>query len=331
MLRHTVSISFVQSAVQKLPDDVLIRVLTRAEIPRGLLQVPAARVSAKSFALLWLAVAHELDDEFFGLDSRRMKVGSFALLCRAILNSGTVGRALKDCLKGFSLFLDDIEGQLSLAYGIASIRIINRIQPVADRRFANETLLVMIHGLMCWLAGQRVQLLRAGFEHPQPLHSNEYKVIFSQVLEFGARSTEIEFDARVLSLPIVQDDKTLKRFLSLAPQTVFLKYKDEDSWTARLRKRLRQGERVSWPNLEEVSAEFKLTPSTLRRRLEGEGTTYQAVKDGLRRDIAIHLLGHTSVSINEIAEVLGFQDKSAFYRAFKRWTGSKPGSYRLRE
>ncbi|WP_253950361.1 helix-turn-helix domain-containing protein [Methylibium sp. T29] len=69
-------------------------------------------------------------------------------------------------------------------------------------------------------------------------------------------------------------------------------------------------------------------PSTLRRRLEAEGGTYQSAKDDLRRDAAIHHLCHSRLSIAEISTLLGFQEPSAFHRAFKKWTGSQPGEYR---
>ncbi|HEU0201452.1 MAG TPA: AraC family transcriptional regulator ligand-binding domain-containing protein, partial [Burkholderiaceae bacterium] len=80
MEKDTVSIYFVNAAVARLSAAAKARVLAAAGLPPELLPVPHARVTAESFAAVWLAVARELDDEFFGLDRRRMKVGSFALL-----------------------------------------------------------------------------------------------------------------------------------------------------------------------------------------------------------------------------------------------------------
>ncbi|HVQ26648.1 MAG TPA: AraC family transcriptional regulator, partial [Planctomycetota bacterium] len=72
-------------------------------------------------------------------------------------------------------------------------------------------------------------------------------------------------------------------------------------------------------------------PTTLRRRLEAEGSSYQGVKDELRRDVAIHQLCTTRLGIAEIGHLLGFQDPSAFHRAFKKWCGVQPGEYRARQ
>jgi AraC-like DNA-binding protein len=69
---------------------------------------------------------------------------------------------------------------------------------------------------------------------------------------------------------------------------------------------------------------------TLSRRLAEEGTTFQAVKDALRRDIAIVQLIKTDLTIGAIGAALGFDDPATFNRAFKSWTGSAPGTYRRR-
>lgn len=329
--KDTVSMYFVEAAVARLSDEARGRVLGMAGIPAELLCASQARVTAESFAALWLAVARELDDEFFGLDARRMKVGSFALLCQAVLPCGNLDRALKRMLRGFRTFLDDIDAELSLDGEHAVIGIDNRIAAPADQRFAEETLLVMIHGLMCWLAGRRIALVRADFGCRRPAHAREYAVMFSEHLQFDAERTSIRFDARSLAMPVVQNSATLRAFLRTAPQSVFLKYKNQDSWSAKLRRRLRGNiGSLDWPSLQDLASEFHVTVTTLRRRLDAEGTSYQDIKDQLRRDAAIDQLCHSALSVAEIAAMLGFQEPSAFHRAFKKWNGVQPGEYRLR-
>jgi len=237
MEKDTVSMHFVVTAVARLSGDARRRVLAAAGIPPELLAAPDARVPAELFAALWLAVAREIDDEFFGLDRRRMKVGSFALLCHAVLHSGNLDRAVKHILRGFAVLLDDISADLRLEGQQAIIAVSNRIEDPEVRRFADETFLVMVHGLMCWLSGKRIPLLSAEFAHSRPPHAHEYTVMYSQHLIFDAEVTAIRFDAKLLRAPIVQNGPTLKLFLRTAPQSVFLKYKNEENWTARLRRR----------------------------------------------------------------------------------------------
>jgi AraC-like DNA-binding protein len=332
MEKHTVSMHFVAAAVARLAKAQRQHVLAAAGIPQTLLPSLQARVPAQSFAALWLAVAREIDDEFFGLDRRRMKVGSFALLCHAVLGNPNLDRAVKHMLRSFAVFLDDIDGELTLQDQEAVITLNNRIEEPQARRFAEETLLVMVHGLMCWLSGKRIPLLSASFAFARPPHADEYIAMYSEKLDFDAELTAIRFDARLLSTPVVQRPESLKVFLRTAPQSVFVKYRNEGSMSARVRRRLRNSiGSPDWPVLEDVASEFHMSPTTLRRRLEGELMSYQGVKDEVRRDAAIHYLCNTSLSVVDIGCLLGFQEPSAFRRAFKKWSSVQPGEYRRRQ
>jgi AraC-like DNA-binding protein len=83
-----------------------------------------------------------------------------------------------------------------------------------------------------------------------------------------------------------------------------------------------------WLDLSAAAHALHMSVSTLHRNLSQEGTTFQTLKDELRRDIAISRLITTNVSLGALATELGFSDSAAFQRAFKCWTGSPPGEYR---
>lgn len=331
--KHTVSVYFVNSAVNHLTMESRERALAASGIQASLLDSGGARVPATAFSALWLAVARELNDEFFGLDSRSMKVGGFALICQAVISCQHLDQAVKRMLRGFAILLDDIEAELLVEGDAALIQVNNRIANGDDRRFAEETLLILVHGLMCWLIGRRIPIDSISFAHSRPQHWREHTTMFSDAVEYNAEATTIRFDGRLLAAPVAQTAPALRRFLRTAPQSVFLKYRNEDSWTAKLRQRLRGrlGELNSWPVLDEIARAEGTTETTLRRRLEREGTSYQQIKDQLRSDIAIDYLCNSNLSVDEISGQLGFQDTSAFHRAFKRWNGLQPGEYRKRQ
>jgi AraC-like DNA-binding protein len=332
MEKSTISNVFVRSAVAALRSDParIRRVFAAAGLSTELLDASHARVPAAQFSALWLAVANELDDEFLGIDSRRMKVGTFGVLCRSLIHAGRLERALQQCLRGFAVVFDDIGAELAVAGQEARLRIINRITAGSTHVFATELFLVILHGVICWLTGRRIAFTRASFDFAEPEQSVEYHLMFCSDLHFDAPITEVWFDARYLDCPLVQDDAGLKRFLREAPQSVFMKYKNTDGWVARVRRRLRKTAGDHWPTLEAMAAELHVTPSTFRRRLEAEGLSYRELKDALRRDMAIDLLCRTSRSVENIASDLGYQEVSAFYRAFRHWTGTRPGTYRQR-
>jgi AraC-like DNA-binding protein len=323
---HTVSAAFVASAVARLTPAARKRVLAACAIAPQVASVAGARVPAAAFGALWLAVASELDDEFFGLDSRRMKVGSFALLCRALLSHATVGGALREAQRGFGLFLDDVRIELRGDSQRARLLLHNRIQPLDARRFADEALLVMLHGLLCWLAGRRVALRATALAWPRPVHAAEYRRMFGAALQFDAPLTLIEFDAAVLQARRAPNAASLREFLRDAPQSVFLKQVSEPVWSERVRRRLRRG--ADWPAAELVAVEWGVSVVTLRRKLAAEGTSWQRVVDEVRHGLALRLLGDRTRSIEQVAASLGYGDARSLHRAFRKWTGAAPGAYR---
>jgi AraC-like DNA-binding protein len=325
----TVAICFVAAALESIrargmDADAL---LAKVGLSPALLEVPQARVSAKHYGELWRLVALTLDDEFFGQDSRRMKAGSFAMLMHSVLNCQTLGQALERSLRFYGLILDDLTA--SLARNSAEASVILRERPaVAPKIFGQEVLLMLVHGVACWLVGRRIPILRAQFSYAEPAHSAEYQVMYSADLTFAASQTAIVFRADYLDLPLVQDERSVKEFLRTAPESILVKYKNGSSLSARIRRRLRQMLPGEVPDFEALAAELNMTTATLRRRLHEEGASYQEIKDQLRRDLAIGYLSHSQRSVMDIALELGFSERSAFHRAFRKWTGASPGEFR---
>ncbi|MGO4332083.1 AraC family transcriptional regulator [Cupriavidus sp. 2TAF22] len=349
MEKHSVAICFVHHAIAGLrargiaPEPVL----QAAGIAPALLAVPQARVSAASYSALWMEVAAALDDEFFGQDSRRMKCGSFAMLCHAVAGSKTLAQGLERVARYFGLLLDDIGVRLVREGAVAAGNDLGKamagqaaagheraalVLAATSQRppgvFAQETMLIMLHGLMSWLLRRRVPVLLAAFSYAQPPYAAEYRLMYSRHLAFDQPATALVFDAAWLEQPVHQDERSLKAFLRDAPHNVVVKYNDRSSIMARVRRQLRALAPERWPTFEQLAQGLHMSPSSLRRRLMEEGGTYQQLKDELRRDLAIEALSHSSRPLAEIAAELGFAEPGAFHRAFRRWTGSRPGAYR---
>lgn len=334
--KDSVSIWFVREALAGLkrrglePDGILSAV----GISSSLIQTDQSRVSSATFGALWLAIAAALDDELFGMDTRRMKVGSFALLCRMGVQTESLHQALGLAIQFFNVVMDDARLELVIESSGARIALLENPvaqRPLPYRIFAHETLLILAHGLMCWLIGRRITLRRASFAYPQPPWWREYLSMYSSELDFDQIRTEIAFDSRHLNAPVVRTTAEAREFLREAPHNFIVKFKDSKSYSARIRKRMRAAPPESWPDFAGLAAELAIPQSSLHRRLAQEGATFRQIKDDLRRDLAIDLLTHSSESMAEIAEALGFAEPSAFHRAFKAWTGVRPGDYRRKE
>lgn len=330
MEKDSISIYFVHAALAPVVRRGMDteQLLCNAGIAPSLLQSHQSRVTAQNFSLLWLGVARALDDELFGQDTRRMKVGSLALLCEMLVDCATLHHALLRMTEFFNLILDDFHCALEAGSRHAQLTIRETPGAGAPRVFGYETLLMLQHGVACWLVGRRIPLIAAAFAYPEPPCSAEYKLMYSERLSFGAGLTSVSFERACLDLPVIQDQRTVKDFVRAAPANIVLKYRNTSGLSAQIRQRLRTAARTEWPDFDDVAHAMHITPSTLRRRLQDEGQSYQIIKDQLRRDMAINALCHSAKSVADISTELGFAEASAFHRAFKKWTGACPGEYR---
>jgi AraC-like DNA-binding protein len=328
--RGTIAICFVEEAlVEAARRGVDVHaLLAAAGIPPSLLASPQARVAPERYGALWHAIARALDDEFFGLDSRPMKYGCFTLLCHSVLHAGTLARALQRALRFLRLVLDDLQGSLVVEGRLARVELLERPGAPPRRMFAYGAFLIVLHGLACWLVGRRIPLLAAEFRCAAPEHADEYRVLFCRDIAFERPTGFVAFDAAYLTLPIIRDEAAMKDFLRSAPANFLVKYRHSASLAARIRRRLRRHPPQEWPDFDTLARELHTTPATLRRRLDEEGQTYRALKDELRRDMAIDYLGRGGLVVAEVASRLGFAEPSAFHRAFRKWTGATPGEYR---
>ena len=328
--KDSVAAYFVQAMIHGLGNDPrrLAAALEQAGIDPLLLEQPAARVPASAFAALWLIQIRELNDEFFRLDSHGMPPGSFALICRALIQEPDLHKAMRQCLGNFALFLSDYRGTLTVRGKRAVISLETRA-PADIARFGDETFLVLMISLMCWLGGRRIPIDRADFRHER-LSLSDDRLLWGPNLTFGTERTEIEFASHYLRLPVVQDLASLKVFLRTAPQWLVIRFRNQHGLASQVHQRLRNSHYSQWPTLQAFALEQHLSPSTFRRRLEREGCSYQEIKDEVRRAVAFEQLRESRASIGHIAEQLGFQEPSAFHRAFKKWTGESPGKYRAK-
>jgi AraC-like DNA-binding protein len=327
--KGTISVQLLNEALlefrQQGFDD--LAVLKQAGISTEPLNKPYGRVPSHLYGQLWLLIARAMDDEFFGMNSRRMKSGSFAYMTRAAIKEPTLGDAVNVVLGFLDLLFDDFSPRLKQHGGIAEIAIIEPPDQ-SSRAFSYFTLWLMIHGLMCWLARRRITILGVDLRCTEPSYIEDYRVMFSTNLRFSRPQSRLLFNAACLDMPVRRSQRDLKRFLGGLPANILVRYRDPQSLAARIRSYLRSIRPERWPTLEALASHFYMASSTLRRKLSLEGQSYQSLKDTVRRDLAIARLDNGEGNFTELAFVLGFADTSAFYKAFKKWTGSTPGQYR---
>lgn len=283
-------------------------------------------VSNVAYGRLWALIGQAMQDEFMGLAARPMRPGGFAMLCHAVLHTGTLERALRRALRFLALVLDDPRGELRLRDGMAEIVLHDLGGPRAA--FAYRTYWLVLMGVACWLVGRRIPLRSLDFRCEAPRDRQDYRQFFGAPVRFGQPVTRLVFDAGFLSLPVIRGEAALRGFLREAPANILVRYRQDHGVSARVRARLAAAQPADWPGFEAMAAELHLSPAGLRRQLRLDGQGYAAIKDDLRLAQARRLLAGPR-SVAQVAADLGYSEPSAFHRAFVKWTGLSPGAYRL--
>lgn len=168
--------------------------------------------------------------------------------------------------------------------------------------------------------------LRVELRGPAPPHRQQYEELFRCQVSFECPADEALFAAGDLRRPLVSHAPELARFFGDQAERTLEEHaggRVEGRVRAELRRALGEG-----PRIDAVAASLGTSARTLQRQLAAERTSFAALLDETRCEVASELLARTSVDMAEISFMIGFSDPNVFYRAFKRWRGVTPLAYR---
>ena len=327
----TVSSQFIHDWLVALrllcADDHYTSLLERADLPVGD-DAPPVRVTLDQIVRLYQMAAVETGDEMMGLWSRPIRPRALQHLLTSVREATSLSSALYRYSTFWNLLLDD--HQFALVDHVETQALCLIPQTKDDtQRFGHMLLLKLAHGIMSWLARREIDVKAVDFAFARPSFAQDYAVIFPAPVRFSAPSTAIHFDTKTLGPVQIRNTRDLDRFLENAPRDWIFTRSQEHTQSLRVRSYLEQS---TWEeaHLDAAACALHVTPRTLIRRLEADGTSFQAIKDALRRDIAIRRLQVGDASIEAIAQDVGYSSAASFHKAFHRWTGATPSSYRRR-
>jgi AraC-like DNA-binding protein len=166
------------------------------------------------------------------------------------------------------------------------------------------------------------------FEPPARL--SEYERVLGAPLACRAKQTAIVLRKRELDQPIItRDQGLLQALVQLAEER--LAALQHQGFLQTVKRTMLNLARPEFPTAEMTAANLNLSLRSLQRKLQEEGTSYQALLDELKRDFAIAYLRKPDLTISEIAYALGYAEPSSFVRSFKRWNGKTPQRFRQEE
>jgi len=305
-----------------------VALLRRNRISPRLLLEEDARISIERFADLQVSTMLAMEDEFLGYASRRMPIGSWSMMCHAVIGSANLGQALSRYCRFYKLFDFGLHPDLQPAGDLTRVALQEMDPGGAGCPYFSELFLCNLHRFCNWLVQEQLPLCAVELKYEPTARRDEYRQVFMNIpVQFDQDAAGLLFTSALLERPVRQNEASLRHFLRHPVLFMLTRYYADDSWTTRVRDSLRHN-MDSMPELSEVARRLDVHPQTLRRRLAVEGSSFKDIKNRLRRDTALHFLGKQGLSIEEIAHRAGFSESSAFIRAFKGWTGVTPYTYR---
>lgn len=324
----TVSRAFVQDwldALYRRFPDVQVGSMLRESGIKAADPDGRGRVTHDQITLLYQIVVAQTGDEMMGLWSRTVRPGALKHLCASVLGASSLAAALYRFSTFWNLVLDDCQ----LILTKTDTEVVLQIEPVQGAelsRFGQMLILKLAHGVASWLVFREIPLARVGFAFERPGFAQDYPVLFPGPVQFGGPASRLAIAAELGELPISRQEADMRAFLQRAPRDWIFTAMREHALPLRIRESLLLSDRMGL-TLGEAAEELHVTPRSLIRYLRAEGTSFQAIKDGVRRDLAMRDLAQGK-SIEAVSQDTGFASPASFHRAFLSWTGVTPAQFR---
>lgn len=298
-------------------------------LPRSLLDSADARVSRHDAGAILLRAI-----KLTGNPGTGFEIG----LASSITTHGLVGyglmasSTLREGLEFGNKFLPTRLPYLRLELYVDGTQAVVSVMDAADLGIVrNHTFEFFLVGVYRLLLQSSFGLMRESdveirCDYPQPKYYARYRERLPR-MRFGWASNEVRFPAAILDAPlptanaiaVAQVTAQLERELAILGET--------EDFLARIRAALthRNGR---YPGLDEVAQKLNMSPRTIRRKMANHGVSFRKILDDVLRREAITLLSDAAMSIEQVADRLGYSDPANFTRAFQRWTLSTPSAYR---
>lgn len=176
----------------------------------------------------------------------------------------------------------------------------------------------------------RPHVLAVHVTYAAPAYAAEYRRIFQCPVHFDSDWNAMELHPDITGWEVAQGSRYVFGVLTRHADVLLHDMDVASTLSGRVEALLLATLHEGDPSADSIAGQLGCSRQTLFRKLKDEGTTFTGVLDALRERVAKSYLDGRSVSINEIAYLVGFSDPASFSRAFKRWTGQSPKEFRRR-
>jgi AraC-like DNA-binding protein len=255
--------------------------------------------------------------------------GLFDLLEFAVRSQTTLGGAMSSLRRLLPLIIESAELQVVASAETAVLRFEPPPGEPCEPSAVEFAMACLQIGLRRCTGRNELTPREVRFRHARPAHTKTHDAVFRARLTFGAAVNGLVIPLEMLDLPLVQADSALSATLQRIGEAFVAAQPRAFTWRQAVRHRIAD-QLCDGCSCETIARSLAVTPRTLLRRLKDEATTFRDELEAVRHEKAMTYLRDTTLSVSELAYLLGFSSVATFHRAFKRWTRTTPGDYRRR-
>lgn len=278
---------------------------------------------------LWEAVSEVTGRRGLGLRiAERVTVDQFSTFGRVLATSATIGDALNRGVRLFRLLSE----RQRFAVRLDGRQVVIVLETLEDGQLHREGAEFLIGALVTLgrqLAGPHGPPIEIRFRHDPPLMSHETEEFFRCPVHFRASENSLTLSSEFLLLPVQGHDPALCAALQCEAESLLAELSEPTAFRRDVVSAISREIGEGNSSISHVAARLGVHPKALSRSLSADGTTYRELLDQVRLHLARRYLEQRGMGVTEIAFRLGYSEKSAFNRAFKRWTGKPPESFRM--
>lgn len=297
------------------------------------LRLQGSRIDNKAFSAMMHLILDRCQDKLFGLHmGESMNLSAAGLIMQIVQSSRTVREALGYVCQFANLGCSSLPMELEEAGDTA------RLTMVPDREWLLEEPEIIRHigdGMLAFTLRQYKSLTHhkhlpiiAGSPFDSEIHRAEFERVLGIRVSFRRDCFELVLKRSQLDQRVNSADYGLLKVLVAYAEERLAALSKEEGFHGKVRRLVVSMAKPEPPSLDAVAANMNLSPRTLQRKLKEEGFAYSVILEKIKAQQALSHLKQGSLSISEIAYLLGYADHASFSRSFKRWTGKSPQAYR---
>lgn len=302
--------------------------LSKTKISPSTLQKSDDYISANQFNIL----LDNIDDQaqmpglwlFYG---KHLTLSAHGVLGQTIMNCPDISDVISVLFRYYKIQVPFLNLSLESTDSHAILSLERSNDVAGNVRRGPEILFASLATNLKLLLNQNEIPLRYDFTYSATEYDDVYVKLLGEGIAFDQPKCSIFLPNEVLHIPSVFSNPVMKKMYQRQCEQLLKSLQITDDPVLQVRKHLLSTP-GQFPSFDEIANSLQVSVRTLRRRLNEQGVSFQLILDDVRSELALQYLRTTELSVEEIATLTGFSDTSNFRRAFTRWTGRTPSSFR---